>query len=252
MRKRHRKVKRRCFSAWLALTFCALCSPAGADNPPSPELPRFNALVLDIVASYAAGGDGGYVWPAPRGRHGTTRDLYLGKTRIARQGRGTHCVGLTFEVLWRALEQWPGGPAGLGLDVKKSKRLRHLWFVPDDRGAGPAEALPQLGLGVAIERLEDARPGDFVQMWMNSGRGHSVIFVGWLRDGDGDIIGLRYWSTQPWTDGIGVSAHFFGHERDDVDRGAIFIARAFPPRRPRDQTTDTPASPSHGATSGSS
>lgn len=198
----------------------------GADNQSLP----FNDVILELVADYPAGGRGGYVWPAPRGRHGTSRDLRLGTTRVARKGRGTHCVGITFEVLWRALERQPGGPAGLGLDAAKALRLRALWFVPDDRGEGPAEALPALGLGIAIADFERARPGDFVQMWMNSGNGHSAVFLGWLRDTSGKINGLRYWSSQPWTNGIGVSSHLFGAGRDQVDRSALFIGRALPPR----------------------
>lgn len=200
------------------------------DRDPAAEQPSINTQVLELLAEYPAGGRGGYVWPAPRGRHGTTRDLRLGTKRIARKGRGTHCVGITFEILWRILEGHPGGPAGLGLDARKARRLRTLWFVPDDRGKGPAEALPALGLGIAIDDLEHARPGDFVQMWMNSGRGHSVIFLGWLRDNSGKITGLRYWSSQPWTDGIGTSSHLFGTGKDQVDRSAFFIGRARLPR----------------------
>ncbi|MEM9493045.1 MAG: hypothetical protein AAGC55_28100 [Myxococcota bacterium] len=218
--------------------------PAALDRARARELPPLNAAIVDLAASYPIRDDGdgqGYMWPAPRGRHGTTRDLYLGRTRIARAGRGTHCVGLTFEVLWRVLEQQPGGPGGLGLDRRRSRRLRALWFVPDPRGRGPAEALPALDLGVAIDDPDQALPGDFVQFWMNGGRGHSAVFLSWLRDQSGQVIGLRYWSTQPWTDGIDVSSHRIGTGRHQVDGRAIFIGRVqLPASAPTSTSTPAP------------
>ncbi len=187
----------------------------------------FDDLVLAIARTYPNGG--GYAWPAPRGTHGTTRDLLIDGERIARASpNGTHCSGLTFEVFWRALRQLPGGPEGVGLDVDRATRLLRIWFVPEAGGQGPAEALPAFGLGVRILDLEDARPGDFLQVWMNNGRGHTAIFLDWLRDDSGRIVGSRHWSTHPATGGIGIEERAIGNGPRDIDPDAIYLARATP------------------------
>jgi hypothetical protein len=102
--------------------------------------------------------------------------------------------------------------------------------VPVTGGKGAAEALPALGLGRRITSLEDAQPGDFVQVWSGSW-GHSMIFLGWIRDDRGAITGLRYWSSQPWTDGMGVSEIAVGSSEGAVARQNVYIGRAEPRRR---------------------
>jgi len=202
-----------------------------ARAPAAPVRPHsFNERVLDLIGSYPT--EGGYAWPAPAGTHGTTRDLYLGETRIARaSGDGSHCSGLTFEVFWRVLEGSPGGPTGAGLTPARAKAFLRAWFVPEARGLGPAEALPAFDLGVRISDLEQARPGDFIQMWMNNGRGHTAVFLGWVRDETGRIIASRHWSTHPATGGIGVEKRAIGTGPRDIDRDAIYIGRAMPGAR---------------------
>jgi hypothetical protein len=197
---------------------------APTPSPSDAAMRDFNRVVLDVVESYQPGG--GYAWPAPPGTHGTHRDLRLGDERIARGSGGpTHCSGLTFEVLWRAFERWPGG---IGLSPAAARALMRTWFVPLDGGHGPAEALPAHGLGRRIERLEDARPGDFVQVWMNNGGGHTLVFLSWTRDADGRIVGVRHFSSHPATDGIGTTERAIGTGRTDIDPNAIHIARAEP------------------------
>jgi hypothetical protein len=91
-------------------------------------------------------------------------------------------------------------------------------------GAGPAEALPAHRLGARIA-LDDARPGDFMQAWNHDETfGHSMVFLGWKRDAAERITGVRYWSSQPWTDGIDVSESAIGDGGFDPSR--IYIARA--------------------------
>jgi hypothetical protein len=189
--------------------------------PPASATPTFNDRVLTLIASYPAGGHGGYAWPSVDG-DGATRDLALGDDVIVRGGVGNHCVGVTFEVFWRALEACDGGAAAV-LDAAAARDLRRRWYVPALGGAGAAEALPAHGLGDRIG-LDDARPGDFVQAWAPVGTGHSMVFLGWDRDPAGRIAAIRYWSSQPWTDGIGVSAMTIGDGGFDPDQ--IHVARA--------------------------
>jgi hypothetical protein len=52
-----------------------------------------------------------------------------------------------------------------------------------------------------------------VQLWRWSGSGHSVIFVNWVRDENQQITGMRYWSSQRATNGIGYRTEYFGQEK---------------------------------------
>ena len=191
-----------------------------------PE-PGLNARVLALIDGYPERGFGGYAWPSRRGFDGTSRDLRLGRTLIARGGRGNHCVGMTFEVFWRALESCPGGTQGV-FDTRSARAFRLRWYVPDPKGTGPAEVLPKYKLGTPVA-LADARPGDFVQAWNRDGSfGHSMVFLGWERDRAGALTKIRYWSSQPWTEGIGTSDMPIGD--GGFDPAHIYIARATCPR----------------------
>jgi hypothetical protein len=201
-------------------TVCGHHAPA-ARVPDEPREASFNERVLALIASYPDRGFGGYAWPSPA--DGTSRDLHLGGEVIARARPGNHCVGMTFEVFWRALEECAGGAAAV-LTAPAARRLRLRWYVPDPKGTGPAEALPAFGLGAAIP-LDQARPGDFVQAWNTDGTfGHSMVFLGWERDAAGQLRKIRYWSSQPWTGGIGVSDMELGDAGFDLAH--VHVARA--------------------------
>ena len=191
----------------------------------SPGAAGFNQRVLALTRGYPTGGFGGYCWPAPAGSDGLTRDLHLGDDVVARGGAGgTHCVGVTFEVFWRALEACPGG-AGAALDATAARRLRTTWYVPELGGQGAAAALEQSGLGQRVS-LDDARPGDFVQAWSRGGLGHSMVLLGFTRDAGGAPTSIRYWSSQPWTQGIGIGETAITADDSGFDPAQIYIARA--------------------------
>jgi hypothetical protein len=198
-------------------------------NPNQRQTPPFNQSVLALLSAYPEKGEGGYQWPAPKGYSGTTRDLYINQTRIAHGGQGSHCVGITFEVFFRALEQSPGGLSQLN-EVEAREILR-LWFVPEVGDKGVVEALTNAGLGTEIPWRE-AIEGDFFQVWMNGGSaGHSAIFLGWTLDEKGQIAGVRYWSSQPWTDGIGIAEHPIGEGADAIDPKQFYVVRVTPKKR---------------------
>lgn len=189
--------------------------------------PSLNDRVLALISEYPERGFGGYAWPSHRGFDGTSRELRLGRRVIARGGKGNHCVGMTFEVFWRAIESCAGGARG-AFDARTARAFRLRWYVPDPKGTGPAEVLPRYQLGAPVA-LADARPGDFVQAWNRDGTfGHSMVFLGWERDPAGAITKIRYWSSQPWTEGIGTSDMPIGE--DGFDPAHIYIARATCPR----------------------
>jgi hypothetical protein len=185
----------------------------------------FNERVVALAATYEPGGFGGYAWPAVPGTAGTTRDLRIGEDVIARAGEGNHCVGVTLEVYWRALAACPGGVEH-ALDRERAERFKREWYVAALGDAGAAGALVDFGLGSEVA-LDDARPGDFVQAWTSDEvQGHSMVFLGWERDEAGAINGIRYWSSQPWTGGIGASVTAVAESPDAFDPRRIHIARA--------------------------
>jgi hypothetical protein len=212
-------------SARLALALAAgICAchreTESARTPTFDESLRtksFNQRVLALIDEYPAKGVGGYVWPAAPGTAGTTRDLRIGDAVIAKAGEGTHCVGITLEVFWRALEQCEGGVAR-AFDVDTATDFKRRWYVPELGGRGAADALPAHHLGAQVP-LAEARPGDFVQAWGPDGTfGHSMVFLG------ADAGEIRYWSSQPWTEGIDRSQSPLGDGGFAPDR--IYVARA--------------------------
>ncbi|HUQ02914.1 MAG TPA: hypothetical protein VM261_10485 [Kofleriaceae bacterium] len=218
---------------------CAALEATGEAPEPSraveAALPEFNARVLELVATYPDGGFGGYAWPARKGTSGTTRDLRAGGELIANGGEGNHCVGVTIEVFWRALEECPGGVAA-AMSAKQARAFKRTWYVPVDGGMGAAEAIVVFGVGERVVRMEDARPGDFLQGWRADGLGHSAVFLGWQRDeaggeegqeeGERRIVGVEYWSSQPWTDGIGRASTTIGVDEASFDPQQVYLARA--------------------------
>lgn len=224
--------------ACLALGACEDAKPA-----PPPEMPALgdlNAHVLAIVDTYPTDGTHGYYWPRSGSWLGFTRTMrYDGRVL----GKGDpqarcHCCGLTFEVFLRAWERWckeVGRPHRiLDLDIDGVRRLRRQWFGVGGDRATLHTAITEGGLGVRITDLEKARPGDFVQLWRHSGSGHSCVFRGWERTGK-RITGIRYWSTQSSTKGIGERTERFGKDGSTVKRDELWICRIG--KRPSRATT---------------
>lgn len=51
--------------------------------------------------------------------------------------------------------------------------------------------------------------------------GHAAVFINWLRDGKGDIVGLKYWSTQKPTNGIAYKKEYFSDNPEEALRGTV-------------------------------
>ncbi len=196
----------------------------------------FTELMVDILETYPTNGSYGYWWPDDSyGWYGTTRDIYYLDQLVA-EGDPDHqsyCVGLTWEVFMRAFEEadaMTGGSGSLnGMSVADLNEFRIDWFIRDLWGDGNVDALENYGLGERVTSLEDARPGDVVQFWRNSGSGHNNIFIEWVRDTDDSIVGLTYWSTQGTTDGIGYNTEYIGSGSSDINPSYIFLARPYMP-----------------------
>lgn len=196
-----------------------------------PRAEDFARHVLAVMESYPADGTHAYHWPKSGGWKGCTKDLVYGDGEIIAEGDAkgrAYCCGLTFEVFveaWRAWSVEQGRVFRVGdRDVAGMRKLQTDWFGSAKDISCVHTAIVGGKLGRRIEKLEDARPGDFVQLWRHSGSGHSVIFLGWERAGD-RITGLRYWSTQKSTQGIGTRTEMFGDHGKALDVEKLWICR---------------------------
>lgn len=203
-------------------------APAGIPGPG-----ELNELVLEALSRYPTNGTHTYHWPKTGGWTGNTKDLVYGTELLAAgdpDGR-CYCCGLTFEVFldaWRLWTQRRGRPWQIvDYDLGRVRRLQRQWFGSAADKTCVRTALVDNGLGIQIEDLDDARSGDFVQLWRANGSGHSVVFLGWERGESGAIEGIRYWSTQGSTQGIGERVESFlesaGERR--VLREQLYVCR---------------------------
>ncbi|MBI4612102.1 MAG: hypothetical protein HY720_00670 [Planctomycetes bacterium] len=219
------------FLLLLLLAAAAAAADEGTDSSSLPDPEEFHRIVREVMEGYPTDGSHAYWWPKGSKWAGNTRDLhYAGELFSAGDPQGrSYCCGLTFEVFFRSWEAWSRGHAvefRIGdLDAAGLRAFRGRWFCSGDYRRGPVDALVEAGLGTRIETQADARRGDFIQLWRKNGSGHSVIFLRWETDGHGRRTGIRYWSTQPATDGIGARTESFEGERGVVPE-EIFIARA--------------------------
>lgn len=195
--------------------------------------------VAAIVDTYPTDGTMGFYWPPDDGVWwGTTRDVtYAGQlVSPASPDRSSHCVGLTWEVAMAALQSESGTDTFNGLDLAALAEFRTDWFVRRILGAGAAEAVVHYGLGERVPR-DDARRGDFIQMWSQGGGGHSGVFDRWVVE-KRRIVGVRYWSTHPALNGIGYHEDRFGD--GGISKGLFYVARLWQ----REDWVAPPGSPS--------
>jgi hypothetical protein len=197
-------------------------------NVPKPG--QLNRIAFQILRAYPTDGTHRYNWKKGAPYDGVTEDLiYRGKI-IARANsrRECYCCGLTFEVFFKAWKAWTrkkGLDFAIGdLDPEELKALKKDWYCSGGVRNGPVRALVSRGLGTEIRALKDARTGDFVQFWRGNGSGHSVIFIEWMTDKKGRYTGMRYWSTQPCTRGIGYRVEPLSGKKG-IDPLKIHIAR---------------------------
>ncbi|MDK2971562.1 MAG: hypothetical protein PWP23_1317 [Candidatus Sumerlaeota bacterium] len=193
---------------------------AAEEAEAAPELPEFNKMVLDIIATYPTDGTHDYWWPKSGGGgfDGCSMDMYLlgEKVMDGEPQKRTFCCGLTLEVFLRAYNAWLEAHPGVDPPVKPAdwSDFQRTWFVLELNGPGPSAALVKYGIGEEVLPA-DVLPGDFVQIWRTKnakGRvsGHSVIFLEWVRNAEDAIIGFRYWSTQTSTKGVNERVEYFG------------------------------------------
>ena len=186
-----------------------------------------NPFVLKVISAYPTNGTYQYhcSW-TPREYdiyNGVTEDLSYRGLVVAKAypdgSRVSYCCGFTFEVFVRAMKlrniQDGLDPDDFnGMTFNDLFNALQLWYI---EGTGDSEqrAIVGYGLGNAVTNFEDARPGDFLSYSTTPAGGHSVIFMGWLRDDQNRIIGLRYFSSNLSSNSIGYGqAHFSDWNRN--------------------------------------
>lgn len=158
--------------------------------------------VIEVARSFPDGG--GYDWTA--GATGVKEPVdFKGERLLEATESGGFCCGYTFAVAMRVAEE-RGLLAGKSVDEAR-KFLKDWYGAPGGDKTLVVLAVENFGIGKGVP-LEDAQPGDFVQLWREGGSGHSVIFLEWVEE-DGKRVGFRYRSSQKLTDGIGDRTEYF-------------------------------------------
>ena len=180
----------------------------------------FNQYVLDIIDTYAIG-EGKYPYLLNNdyaNYNGVTQTLtYQGKELLKAHPSGnkaSHCVGITFEVFFRAMQQ-RNRDLGIPVDDFNGMSYDDLfdfvmnWFAASGskKNNNIAIAVEKYGIGKRLYDLEDVKSGDFIDLNRQNGTGHTVVFINWIRE-QNRIIGLRYWSSQPSTGGISYNKEY--------------------------------------------
>jgi hypothetical protein len=171
--------------------------------------------------------------------NGVTENLSYGGRVLAKAhpsgSRASHCVGLTFEVFFKAMQE-RNRKLGLAIDDFNGMSANDLqdflliWYVAsgNKRISNIEVAVEKYGLGKRISRFEDAKRGDFMDFSRSNGTGHTVVFQNWVRD-NGNITGVYYWSTQGSTNGIAYNTEYFDTSgRGNVLSNQVYIARVLP------------------------
>ncbi|MBI9070375.1 MAG: hypothetical protein JEY94_02185 [Melioribacteraceae bacterium] len=179
----------------------------------------FNHFILqgiDIVQKSAMDGGGYFIGlKADPPESPIGYDLKLFNKELLKAPRTTsYCSGSSYSAFVEALNLiFKNKFQNLSDDRYEALRMQELdgsrrndgikyWGKWNDNGYGNHFALVQYsGMGKQIKPI-NARPGDFLNISWKSGNGHSVIFLGWCIDKDGDKC-LAYWSSQKGTDGLG-------------------------------------------------
>jgi len=176
-----------------------------------------NPYVLAIANCYPT--DGSYAYRCKPMEYdlynGVTQDIWY-KSRVVAKAhpnytRCSYCCGLTFEVFCRAM-QYRNIQKGLdpddfnGMSFSDLFNLLQLWYI-EGKGDSPQFGIEAYGLGKKIENLEDARAGDFLDFSRNNSTGHSVIFIEWVKDDAGKIVGFKYFSSN--SKGVGNQTERF-------------------------------------------
>ena len=207
-------------------------------SKPSAVKKGYNQIVLDIINTYKGGKYPYLLNDDYANYNGVTENIYYdGMLFLKANPNGdhaSHCAGITFEVFFKAMQEW-NRQRGLNTDrignlsYSQMQDFMLQWYVADGQKdqSNLTTALVQYGLGKRITDLNEAKPGDFIDLSRENNTGHTVVFLGWIRD-EGQIGGLKYWSSQGSTGGISKKTEYFNVLRKDGTKyGNIMIDKLY-------------------------
>ncbi len=196
-----------------------------------------NSYILDVIKKYS----GSYPYLLNNdyaNYNGVTMNLYYQDQLLLKAhpsgNRASHCVGITFEVFFKAMMN-RNEKLGLPKDDFNGMNWQELfdfamgWFVADGNKAqnNAAQVIKKYGLGKVITNLEEVKAGDIIDFSRENNTGHTVIFINWIRD-NGRIVGLKYWSSQGSTNGISYQEEYFNVKKADGSQyGNIMIDQLY-------------------------
>ncbi|MCO1603047.1 hypothetical protein [Desulfosporosinus nitroreducens] len=213
-------------------------------KPTMQESPLpFNQLVLAQIKTYNKGSYPYLLNNDYANYNGVTSNLYYQEKLLLKAHpngtRASHCVGITFEVFFNAMKEWNQQQGYAGDTIKDLSYEQFYDFILKWYVAGPKTennlviALEKYQLGKRLTNFEEARPGDFIDFSRENQTGHTVVLIDWVRV-NGKIVGLRYWSSQESTNGIGYKTEYFNILRSDgtkygtIMKDKIHIGRVVP------------------------
>lgn len=173
--------------------------------------------VSDVAYSW---NKGGYVWA-----NGTGLGIPLmwvnpstGKEEVLKnaQAVGTYCSGYALQVGYIVAKN-----RGLMDDKTKPQLIKFIneWYQSSPKTC--VTAIVNLNIGIELT-LEEAQLGDFCQLWRTNGSGHNVIFLEHIKNNN-KIIGIKYRSSQPSTEGIGDNIEYYS----DSGKGSVLKEKTF-------------------------
>ncbi len=196
----------------------------------------FNAYVLDIIKTYDIKNISyPYLLNNDYSNYNgvTTNLVFQGQTLAKAHpsgNRASHCVGITFEVFFKAMQARNKALGKSvedfnGLNFNQLQDLMLTWYVANGSKSisNVTVALERYGLGKRIYNWESVRAGDFIDFNRSNGTGHTAVFLEWIRDNNNSIIGIKYWSSQETTNGINYKDEYFG----SVLKDPFYIARVY-------------------------
>jgi hypothetical protein len=205
----------------------------------SNKYQKYGTDVLSVARAFEPLATGGYRWKDGRGvpSTGMPLDIYFKSTEpiFKKPADGsTYCTGYTFAVAFTvALNR------GLLNDFNEDdiKKMWGIWIEADGTRypkmcvkaiAEPLRTgLQRLGKEVT---LQNAKEGDFCQIWRTTGTTHQAILVEKIIK-NGAIVGIKYLSSNPIINpdtkktGIGLVAEFFNGFGGDMLIENTYFAR---------------------------
>lgn len=147
--------------------------------------------VIDFIKQIPLGG--GYTWNPKVPTSGSPEAIIYKDEIILQKDTATYCCGLCFFVWYELYGRH------LDIAISEMRKVQRLFYCASGNRGGCQDALIAINQGTK-QTLETAQPGDFLQLWRNTGSGHSVIYTG------KNATHLHYFSTQPSTKGVGYKS----------------------------------------------